>query len=202
MGSTANFVDAYLDESKKLIDRIDRSKIVAFVDVLHDCWKAGGTVFLFGNGGSASTAQHMANDLFKCTWIEGKPRLKVLCLNDNMPLLSALTNDEGWAKVYLEQLRTWFKPGDVAIGISVHGGKGADKAGPWSQNLIAALTYAKESGGKALGLVGFDGGAMRTLCDVAVIVPVESTPHTEGFHLVLEHLITGALYERMGGKPH
>lgn len=192
-----NFVENYLKESINLINNFDINRINAFVDTLFECWENEGTVYLFGNGGSASTSQHWACDLFKCTWVEGKKRFKVMSLNDNMPLMSALTNDNGWGDVYFEQLITWFKPGDVAIGISVHGGTGSDKAGVWSQNLVKGLQYAKDNGGKALGLTGFDGGAMEKLCDVNIVVPVESTPHTEGFHLVLEHLITNALTERI-----
>lgn len=193
----SSYVENYIEEATNLLGKINTDRVKKFVDVLFECWKNDGTVYLFGNGGSASTSQHWACDLFKCTWVEGKDRLKAISLNDNMPLMSALTNDNGWSEVYIEQLKTWFKPGDIAIGISVHGGTGADKAGVWSQNLLKALQYAKDNGGKALGLTGFDGGAMEQLCDVNVVVPVESTPHTEGFHLVLEHVITNALTERI-----
>lgn len=194
------FTVNYIKEAVDLLQKIGKGRISNFVNVLYECWVKDGTVYLFGNGGSASTSQHWACDLFKCTWVEGKKRLKVMSLNDNMPLMSALTNDNGWSEVYTEQLKTWFKAGDVAIGISVHGGTGADQAGVWSQNLLKALQYAKDHGGKAMGLTGFDGGAMEQLCDVNVVVPVESTPHTEGFHLVLEHLITNALTERIKGS--
>ncbi|MCL5292013.1 MAG: SIS domain-containing protein [Actinobacteria bacterium] len=193
----SDYISNYVQEAAELLQRIDVTRVEKFVDLLFECWKNDGTVYLFGNGGSASTSQHWACDLFKCTWVEGKKRFRCMSLNDNMPLMSALTNDNGWGDVYVEQLKTWFRPGDVAIGISVHGGTGEDKAGLWSQNLLKALQYAKDNGGKALGLTGFDGGAMETLCDVNIVVPVESTPHTEGFHLVLEHLITNALTERI-----
>ena len=157
----------------------------------------GATVFTFGNGGSSSTAQHLAADLCKATQVPGKPRLRALSLNDNGPLISALTNDDGFDRVYVEQLRTWWRPGDVAFGISVHGGDGADRAGPWSQNVLHALRFARENGGTAVGLVGFDGGAMLELCDVTVLVPAQSTPQTEGLHVVLHHLIATVLRERI-----
>lgn len=197
MAATLSWTDAYLREVSDLLTRLDTAKIDALTDVLFEAWTARRTVYLFGNGGSASTAQHLAADLFKCTLVPGKPRLRVLCLNDNMPLLSALTNDDGWGEVYVEQLRTWWQPGDVAFGLSVHGGKGEDRAGPWSQNVLNALNFANEHGGKSLGFVGFDGGAMAESCTVVVTVPVESTPHTEGMHVVLHHLITGALRARI-----
>lgn len=197
MASTHAWAKAYLEEAAGLIARIDPAGVEAMTDVLFEVWSSGRTVYLFGNGGSASTAQHLAADLFKCTLVPGKPRLRALCLNDNLPLLSALTNDDGWGAVYVEQLRTWWQVGDAALGLSVHGGAGEDRAGPWSQNVVEALRYANEHGGKSLGLVGFDGGVMAKLCTVAITVPVESTPHTEGLHVVLHHLLTGALRHRI-----
>ena len=197
MESTRARIEAYLQESRDLLCRLDPARIEAVADVLFGAWEAARTVYLFGNGGSAANAQHLAADLFKCTASPGKPRLRVLCLNDNMPLLSALTNDDGWSEVYVQQLRTWWKPGDVAFGLSVHGGVGSDRAGPWSQNVVAALRYANEHGGKSLGLVGFDGGEMARICTAAIVVPAESTPHTEGLHVVLHHLIAHVLKTRI-----
>lgn len=193
MESTRPLIEAYLEESRDLLARLDVGRVEAVVDVLFEAWAAGRTVYLFGNGGSSSTAQHLAADLFKCTACPGKPRLRALCLNDNGPLLSALTNDDGWSEIYVEQLRTWWRAGDVAMGVSVHGGVGEDRAGPWSQNVLSALRYANEHGGKSLGLVGFDGGEMVRLCTAAIVVPAESTPHTEGLHVVLHHLIASVL---------
>ena len=187
----------YLEQAGEVLSRVDVDRVERFVDVLFGAWQRGNTVYLCGNGGSASTAQHMAAALFKCTLVSGKARLRALCLNDNMPLLSALTNDDGWPAVYVEQLRTWWQPGDVVSGISGHGGVGRDSAGPWSQNVLAALRYAREHDGESLGMVGFDGGAMLELCTAAVLVPVESTPHTEGLHVVLHHLITTELRQRI-----
>lgn len=190
-------VEAMLGRAAELLARIDPVAVEAFVAELFGAWRAGRTVYVFGNGGSASTAQHLAADLFKCTVVAGKPRLRALCLNDNVPLVSALTNDEGWGAVYVEQLRTWWRPGDVAVGVSVHGGTGADRAGPWSQNVVAALRWARQHDGRTLALTGFDGGVLRELCDVSVVVPVDSTPLTEGLHVVVFHAVTTALRARI-----
>ena len=186
-------IDRYLREVGELASALDRDALTSFADVLFDAWRNRRTIYLCGNGGSASTAQHMAADLFKCTIVAEKARVRALSLNDNMPLISALTNDEGWGEVYVEQLRTWWCPGDVVIGISVHGGVGQDRAGAWSQNVLAACLFAEENGGTALGIVGFDGGAMAKCCRVVVRIPVESTPHTEGLAVVVHHLVTTAL---------
>lgn len=192
-----DLIARYLREAGEIIARIDHRSIGTFVDVLFDAWRAGRTVYTFGNGGSAATAQHLACDLFAGTRVEGRPRLRALCLNDNMPLVSALTNDEGYERIYVSQLEVWWQPGDVALGVSVHGGVGRASAGPWSQNVLAALRHANARGGRSLGLVGFDGGAMRDLCDASIIVPAASTPHTEGLHAVLHHLIAASLRDRI-----
>ncbi|MBI4575338.1 MAG: SIS domain-containing protein [Planctomycetes bacterium] len=187
------FAEDYFREMREVLSRVDAAPVAASIRVLLGAWRRGSKVFIAGNGGSASTASHMVCDLAKCTAVEGRARFRVLGLNDSAPLLSALTNDEGWGRVYSEQLAAWFDPGDVLVLFSVHGGSGSDKAGPWSQNLLAALRLAHERGGEVVGFAGFDGGAMRELCDVCVVVPVESTPHVESIHLALEHLVTARL---------
>jgi len=158
-------------------ETIDRAAIDRAVEMLFAAWQRGNTIFTCGNGGSAGTATHFAADLFKCTIVADQPRMRVISLVDNIALVSALTNDDGWENVYTEQLKTLFSPGDVVVGISVHGGSGRDKAGLWSQNLLRALQYARDRGGYALGFSGFDGGAMRELADVCVVVPFNTTPH-------------------------
>jgi D-sedoheptulose 7-phosphate isomerase len=121
--------------------------------------------------------------------------LRAISLVDNIPLNSALINDEGWSEVFVQQLERMFDKGDVVIALSVHGGAGQDKAGAWSQNLLKAIDYVNKNGGKSIGLSGFDGGAMKTLCTCCITVPANSTPIVESFHVVLHHLITWQLYE-------
>lgn len=197
MTAVGGEAEAYLSEARDVLARIDPAEVDAFAGVLFDAWKSGNTIYLCGNGGSAGTAQHMAADLFKCTIVPGRARVRVMSLNDNMPLLSALTNDDGWSEVYVQQLMTWWRPGDVVLGISVHGGEGRDKAGKWSQNVVKAIQYANDNGGTSLGLVGFDGGAMRKICARSIAVPVESTAHTEGLHVVIHHLVTTLLRQKI-----
>lgn len=190
-----DFVDRYLQEIGAISKQILQDDINQVIEILHDAWKEEKQVFLAGNGGSASTATHFACDLAKFTAIEGKTRFKSICLNDNIPLVSALTNDLGWENVYIEQLMNLMRPGDIFVPISVHGGSGADSAGLWSQNLLKATKYVQENGGKVLGLAGFDGGTLKKIADVCIVVPFNSTPHVEGFHAVLTHLICARLRE-------
>jgi D-sedoheptulose 7-phosphate isomerase len=191
------FIRNYLSDMKNVIDGISDADIDKAVGILFEAWKKGNTVYICGNGGSASTATHFVCDMAKTTIVEGKKRFKAFCLNDNIPLVSALTNDNGFDNIYYEQLRASFQKGDVLICISVHGGVGEDKAGAWSQNLIKAMKYAQETGGKTIGLAGFDGGLMKKIADACVVMPVESTPHVESLHLAIEHLICQCLRQRI-----
>lgn len=173
------------------------------VDLLFDCWQNGGTVFTMGCGGSASTATHFAADLAKTVIPKHKARLgfKTISLVDNIPLTSAWTNDEGWGNVFSGQLKPWLTDRDILVGFSVHGGSGSGNAGPWSQNLVNAMKLAQEKGTQIIGFSGFDGGAMKEMADVCLVVPVDvdpyGTPAVEAFHVVLHHAIIFDLKERI-----
>ena len=110
-----------------------------------------------------------------------------------MPAVSALVNDSGWENVYTEQLKNMYEEGDLIIGFSVHGGKGSEKAGEWSQNLTKAIDFVHNNGGKSIGVTGFDGGAMEQICTVNINVPIKSTPQVESIHVLLTHLMAEEL---------
>lgn len=195
--SSGNYVREYLVDVKEIAGNISVDDINQAVDLLFDAWKNGNQVFMCGNGGSASTATHFACDLAKTTIVPGRERFKVECLNDNIPLMLALINDDGFDNLFSEQLKSKFHKGDVVIAISVHGGAGRDKAQLWSQNLLKAMKFAQENGGKAIGLSGFDGGPMKDIADACIVVPAESTPQVESFHLAVEHLICSYLKQKI-----
>ena len=185
----------YLEEVSGIAAKLDRRSIDDAIAILYRAWKSDKQVFAIGNGGSASTATHFVCDLNKWVSDSAERKFRAFCLVDNIPLMSALTNDNGWSDVYYEQLRNFLRKGDVLVAISVHGGSGSDKAGPWSQNLLKAVKYARDNGGKVIGLSGFDGGMLRTASDACIVVPADSTPHVEGMHLVLTHLMCEQLRE-------
>jgi D-sedoheptulose 7-phosphate isomerase len=193
--------DEYLSEVSKIVADLDRGAIDRAISILYEAWKGDNQVFVIGNGGSASSATHFACDLNKWVSDEAERKFRAFALVDNIPLMSALTNDNGWGEVYTEQLRNFFRKGDVLVAISVHGGSGSDKAGPWSQNLLKAVKYVKDNGGRVVGLSGFDGGVLKTVADACVVVPAESTPHVEGMHLVLTHLMSEQLRALISAKP-
>jgi phosphoheptose isomerase len=191
----------FLKLSQRTIDRLDRQVLADIVGCLLDVWRRRGTVYVMGNGGSASTATHFAADLAKYTIIEGKPRFKVLGLTDNIPLVSAWTNDGGFNSIFAEQMTAWLEPGDVLIGFSVHGGSGSGNAGPWSQNMVRAMKAANDAGAEVIGFSGYDGGAMAEMADHCLTVPVLAdelgTPIVESVHVLLHHLVVHTLRERI-----
>ena len=197
----ATVIDEYLRTMEEVGRALPRAEIARAVDVLFDCWQREGTVFTAGNGGSASTATHLTCDLAKATIVPGRRRLKTVCLVDNVPLNSAWTNDSGFASLFAEQLEPWLTERDVLVALSVHGGSGEGEAGPWSQNLPAAVALARQRGARVIGLSGFGGGGLARSADVCIVVPIDSepfgTPVVESWHVALHHLFCTALRRRI-----
>lgn len=188
--NTKEFIEEYLETTKQIATDVDKQEIENFINILFEAWKSNKKVITMGNGGSSSTASHFTGDLLKTVVNDSSMKeisslrgFKSICLNDNQSALTAWINDSGWDNAYSGLLNTLLEEGDVILLVSVHGGSG------WSGNLVKAMQLAKIKKAKILGLAGFDGGKMKEICDSCIIVPKDSTPHVEGFHGVLQHLI-------------
>jgi D-sedoheptulose 7-phosphate isomerase len=177
----------FLQETIRLLERLDQAAIARAGDLLLDCYRRKGRVFTAGNGGSASTAQHFACDLAKFVIPAGGQPFDVRCLTDNISLYTAWANDACREDVFVNQMHGLLQPDDVLILISVHGGKG------FSGDLVHAVRYASQVGASTISLVGFDGGLLHQESTCSILVPVESTPQTEAIHLVVEHLLMDLL---------
>jgi len=181
-----------------------RATIERAVDLCFDAWQRRAAIYVIGNGGSASTASHFASDLAKFTIVQGQPRFKVVSLTDNVPLVSAWTNDSGFGSIFAEQMEPWFAPGDGLVAFSVHGGSGSGDAGPWSQNLGRAVALAKSRQGFVIGFSGFDGGLLKREADACLVVPATeeplATPLVESLHVTLHHLVCVALQQRIAAR--
>src|SRR3989344_830309 len=196
-----SYAASFLESAEDVVRSLRTSQAHSLdqaVELLFDAWKNDRWVYVMGNGGSASTATHVAADLSKTVCESPADKgLKAIALVDNIPLVSAMVNDWGWDNVFVNQLKTFYVAGGVGIVLSVHGGSGTDVAGKLSQNLLKGLQYIKDQDGKTIGFSGFDGGPMSRMVDVAIVVPAHSTPLVEGFHVVLHHLIIFGLKEKI-----
>ena len=180
-------VESYFQEIAQLISRLPYGAIEGIVATLRQASEEGRTIFVFGNGGSAATASHFVCDLAKGT-IHGDRRLKVMALNDNVPLLTAWANDFGYEHVFSGQLKNFIQAGDVAVAIS---GSGR------SRNIVEGLKAARAAGAITVGIAGFDGGEMPALCDVCAIVPSENYQLIEDMHHAIAHCVFSVLREQL-----
>ncbi len=194
MTEQIRWINDYLAETARLLDRLDRPALDRAAELLLECHGRRGRVWTLGNGGSASTAQHFACDLAKFVIPPGARPFDTRCLTDNVALFTAWANDAARDDVFANQMRGLLQPADVVILISVHGGKG------FSSDLVNALRYAREVGAATIALVGFDGGVLHREAACSILVPVDSTPQTEGMHLVIEHLLMDLLRRRLAEK--
>jgi D-sedoheptulose 7-phosphate isomerase len=155
----------------------------------------GRCVFLFGNGGSAALASHFACDLSKGTVLNGNghKRFRVLALTDNLPLVTAWANDTSYDQVFAEQLRNFVSAGDVVFAISGSGN---------SPNVLHALMVSRDAGAFNIGLTGFQGGKMRDLCDVCIVIPSENMQIIEDLHVSVAHAVFSVIRQRLFDDKH
>lgn len=190
----ASFAEAYIDYLQTVLKGIDVKEIARFIETLLDARERRATVFFVGNGGSAATASHFANDLAFGTNEYEKP-FRVISLTDNVPVLTALGNDFGYDEIFVRQLRVLGRPGDVLVGISASGN---------SPNLIRAYDYANSAGIKTVAITAFDGGKMKAMASQGIHVPTGPKEYgpAEDAHMVLDHLVGAYLmrYVKAGGK--
>ncbi len=187
-------IDRYLDEAARLLRSIDRRAVQRAVQLLLDAHARRARVWSMGNGGSASTAQHIACDLGKYVIPPGAPPFDVRCLTDNVSLYTAWANDAARDQVFVNQMRGLLREGDLVMLVSVHGGAG------FSQDLVLAAEYARAHSARTIALVGFDGGPLHRQADCSLLVPADSTPHTEGLHLVIHHLLMHLVKEHLAAS--
>lgn len=174
------FFNNYLSELKLVIDRIDQEEVRKVTELLLRCYQQQKYLFLFGNGGSGSTASHFVTDFNKVVCQNVSNKFKCVCLNDNIPSLLAISNDLSYDDVFHYQLQNYLSEGDVVIGISGSGN---------SKNVVKAITYANEKGNETVGIVGFDGGEVKKISKHVIHVCVHQMQYVEDIHLILNHLI-------------
>ena len=177
-----NDCNVALREQYKILESI--------INVLQKAQKNGKTIFTFGNGGSGSTASHFVSDLLKTAITKGNKRFAAISLVDNTPVNLAWSNDQSFDAIFIEQLKNFLKKNDVVFAFS-----GSGK----SKNVIQAIKYAKKNNATCIGFTGMDGGELKKICDLCIIVPSSDMLTIESTHLIICHCIIDFI--RKSGKP-
>lgn len=180
--NAAEYARAYLNYLATCFDAVDCDAVGAFAELLLSARRTGKTVFFIGNGGSAATASHFANDVSVGTHTGDNQPFRAISLTDNVAVMTALANDEGYEQVFVHQLKIHLRDGDTLVAISASGN---------SPNIINAVEYAKSRSAIVVGLTGFDGGKLRELSDISLHVPTAIGEYgpVEDLHMIFDHLI-------------
>lgn len=186
--SVAHVARSYVKELSALLEAIDLGALERAVEAIRDARDRGAMIFIAGNGGSAATATHWVNDLCKAASRSGRRPIRGACLSDNVSWLTALGNDEGYDRVFSGQLLNLAEPGDVLMVISASGN---------SPNLVSAVDFARDKGLDTVGLLGFDGGALRTMVDHCLWIETAVGEYglVESAHSVVADIITTYLID-------
>ncbi len=188
---------AYLVRAAAELAKIDPAELDGIADVLETAWRERRFVFVIGNGGSGANASHLCEDLGKCTMTredfdnDDFPRLRILSLTDNTSYITAWANDEGYDRVFAEQLKNLASPGDVLIAISGSGN---------SPNILRAVEWANAHGLVTVGCTGYTGGKLRTMAQCRLHVPLNDMGMVESIHLTAFHWVIGAMHRRMADE--
>jgi D-sedoheptulose 7-phosphate isomerase len=188
-------VTQFLDRVGQELRRIDPAEVKALADAIYSCYERGRTVFVCGNGGSGSNASHFCEDVGKGTLCrkdidnDRKKRVRILSLTDNTPYILAWANDEGFERVFVEQLKNLAQPGDLLVAISGSGN---------SPNVLRAVEWANRNDLKTFGCTGFGGGKLRALAQQCLHVPLDDMGIVETIHLAAFHWVVDDLHRRIG----
>jgi len=190
------FSKGYFDYLYSLLNRLNTDAIEKFIDELNAARTHQNTIFFIGNGGSASTALHMANDLSlgSRTYDKTLP-FRSLALTSNTAVMTAIGNDHGYRNLFVYQLGIHYRPGDKLVAISASGN---------SSNVITAVKWVKKQGGTVIGMVGFDGGKLKNICDIVIHVKTAKGEYgpVEDIHIIMDHLIYTWLWHRKREEKH
>jgi len=182
------FTKGYFNHLFKLLNEIDTNTITAFADEMENARRDENTIFFIGNGGSASTASHMANDFGTDIRKKGGSELpfRALSLTDNNAVMMAIANDDGYDNLFVNQLRIHYRTGDKLVAISASGN---------SPNIVSAAEWVKERNGVVMALVGFDGGKLKDISDVVIHVNTVKGDYgpVEDVHMIMDHLLANWL---------
>jgi D-sedoheptulose 7-phosphate isomerase len=194
-GSIPEYATLYCARLSEVLASLDWDAFTQVVNAFDEARESGRNIYLIGNGGSAASCAHIVNDLVAGAWLEDKPAFRAISLADNLATLTALGNDSGYDSIFVHQLKVLLRPGDLVLALSVSGN---------SPNIIKALEYAKSQEAITLGFCGLTGGAMKSLCDVAIHADTTLDEYgpVEDVFSILGHILAGYLAMKQGKMLH
>lgn len=176
-----SLIQNYIDGLSGCLKELLQQNVTEIADIIFDAYKKGKQIFTMGNGGSATTASHFANDLKLGTAVENKPHVRVTSLTDNIAVISAVANDIGYSSIFEEQLVGQLNEGDVVIGISASGN---------SPNVLKAIEFGRSRGAITVGFIGFSGGRLKELTHKCIVLSSRDYGQVEDAHLCLAHIVS------------
>ncbi len=185
-------IKEYLELEISILNKLDQNEINSAMNLLEETREKGSNVYVFGNGGSAATASHMENDFNKGVSEKLDKKYRFQCINANMATIMAIANDNGYERVFEQQLENKLTEDDVIVAISGSGN---------SENVVRAVKYAKENGCKIIGMTGYSGGELKKLSDISLHVPLDNMQITEDIHIIFNHMMMYILCGELSGYP-
>ena len=177
-------IKEYYEGLAATMAKLDYEEISKAMNALVDCYENGGTVYVFGNGGSSATASHMVCDFNKGVSMKKSKKFNFVCLSDNTPILTALANDVSYDDVFAYQIEKILNKNDLVLAISGSGN---------SKNIIKACNVAKEAGVKIIGMTGYDGGKLFEMADYHLHAPINDMMKAEDIHMSFDHMMATIL---------
>ena len=181
-----NLIEQYLEDIRTLTKAIPTSTTQRIVSILTDAYNRDNKLILMGNGGSSSTASHLVADFQKLIYLAKYKPFQVLSLTDNVPLITAWSNDTDYSNIFAEQIRTWAGPGDIVMAFSGSGN---------SPNVLKGISMAVSKGATTVGFSGFDGGKLSKIVGISLVVPCNNMQKIEDMHMMLGHMIFYSMCE-------
>lgn len=187
---TGTPLTCYLDHVAHALKTLPQQPLQQIAEAIWSTYECDGTIIVCGNGGSAATASHFACDLAKWTIRPGARRVRAMALTDNIPVMTAVSNDQGYADVFVEQLMTHYRPGDMLFAISGSGN---------SPNVLHAVSWANLQGALTVGVTGFDGGRLSQMARIVLHTETHHMPAVEDVHSTICHSLAVDMGLRIEG---
>lgn len=175
------YIEQYFEKVIYALRSVDINELIEAIKLIETTVKNNKTIYVMGNGGSASTASHINSDLSNTVGQIKGDRVNISCLSDSIAIITAIANDHSYDVIYEKQLYGRLKQGDLVIAISGSGN---------SKNIIKAAEYAKTVQAKIVAMTGYDGGSLKKIADLNLHVPIDNMQVSEDIHLLFNHVIT------------